>query len=151
MSLLHRPRPDTVAPRASRAVLRRARVLAGLELFTGVTALAGGMLLAIAPDGSLLAADPAALVNSPFADYRWPGILLATLVGGGFLFTGAWQWRGGRGARALSVLAGAGLIIFESAELLWIGFQPLEGLMALVGAAVVALALSTAPGKGRAR
>jgi hypothetical protein len=30
-------------------------------------------------------------VNSPFVDYGWPGILLATLVGGGFLFTGAWQ------------------------------------------------------------
>jgi hypothetical protein len=41
---------------------RRPRlVLVGLELFTGVTALVGGVLLAIAPDGSLLAADPAVL------------------------------------------------------------------------------------------
>jgi hypothetical protein len=139
--LLHRPRPDVATTRAANTVRRRVRVLAGLELFTGATAFAAGGLLAVAPDGSLLAADPAALVNSPFGDYRWPGIFLATLVGGGFLLTGAWQWRDGRGARALSVLAGFGLIVFEAAELLWLGFQPLEALMALVGAAVVVLAM----------
>lgn len=126
------------------------RVLSGLELFTGATALAGGLLLAVAPDGSLLAADTQALVNSPFTDYRWPGILLATLVGGGYLLTGAWQRRDRRGARALSVLAGFGLIAFEASELLWLGFQPLEAVMALVGAVVVALA-SALPGKEQGR
>lgn len=120
---------------------RRRRILAGLELFTGATAVAGGLLLAIAPDGSLLAADPAALTGSPFADYRVPGVLLATLVGGGYLGTGLWQWRGGRGARALSVVAGLGLVAFEAAELLWLGFQPLEGVFAVVGVTVAALAV----------
>src|SRR5689334_17760085 len=79
---------------------RPARFLAGLELFTGSAALAGGVLLAVAPDGSLLQADPAALAGSPFADYRWPGVLLAALVGGGYLLTGGWQWRSLPGARA---------------------------------------------------
>src|SRR4051812_22593129 len=120
---------------------RPRRILVGLELFTGATALVGGLLLAIAPDGSLLDADPAALTGSPFADYRWPGILLATLVGGGYLLTAYWQARSGSGARALSVFAGVGLIAFEASELLWLGFQPLEAVFAGLGGAVAALAV----------
>jgi hypothetical protein len=120
---------------------RPRRFLVGLELITGATALVGGVLLAIAPDGSLLAADPAVLAGSPFADYRWPGILLATLVGGGYLLTGWWQARSGVGARALSVFAGVGLVVFEAGELVWLGFQPLEAVFAVVGATVAVLAV----------
>jgi hypothetical protein len=43
------------------------RALVALEL-TGATGLAGGVLLAAAPDGSLLRADPAALAGTPFSD-----------------------------------------------------------------------------------
>jgi hypothetical protein len=125
----------------ARIARRPRRALAGLELVTAATAVAGGLLLAIAPDGSLLAADPAALAGSPFADYRWPGILLAALVGGGYLLTGVWQARSGAGARALSLVAGLGLIAFEAAELLWLGFQPLEAVLAVIGAAVAVLAV----------
>jgi hypothetical protein len=63
----------------------------------------GGLLLAVAPDGSLLAAAPAALAGSPIANYRWPGILLATLVGVGYLVTGFGQARNGVGARPVGV------------------------------------------------
>jgi peptidoglycan/LPS O-acetylase OafA/YrhL len=122
---------------------RPIRVLVGLELFVGGTALIGGLLLAIAPDGSLLAADPAALHGSPFTDYRLPGLLLAALVGGGYLLAGWWQRRAGRGARALSVFAGAGLVTFEGAEVLWLGFQPLEAVFVAVGGTVAVLALIT--------
>ena len=124
------------------AMSRRTTVLAGVEIGTGVLAVAGGLLLAIAPDGSLMKADPTALAGSPFSDYRVPGVLLATLVGGGYLLAGAWQWRDGRGARALSIVAGVGLVAFETTELLWLGFQPLELAFALVGAAVAATALA---------
>lgn len=116
------------------------RALVALELVTGVTGLAGGVLLAAAPDGSLLRADPATLAGSPFSDWRVPGVLLAGLVGGGFLLTGWWQWRGHRYARELSVIAGAGLVCFEAAELAWLGFQPLEAVFAVVGVTVVMLA-----------
>jgi hypothetical protein len=126
---------------------RPRRILVGLELVTGATALVGGVLLAIAPEGSLLAADPAVLAGSPFADYRWPGILLATLVGGGYLLTGWWQARSGVGARALSVFAGVGQVVFEAGELVWLGFQPLEAVFAVVGATVAVLAV-VAPDKG---
>jgi hypothetical protein len=45
-----------------------------------------------------------------------------------------------RHARELSMAAGAGLVCFESAELAWIGFQPLEAVFALVGVTIVGLA-----------
>jgi hypothetical protein len=111
-----------------------------LELVTGAAGLAGGMLLAAAPDGSLLRADPAVLAGTPFSDWRLPGVLLAGLVGGGFLVAGWWQWRGRRHARELSMAAGAGLVVFEAAELAWIGFQPLEAAFAAVGVIVLGLA-----------
>ena len=120
------------------------RALVALELVTGVTGLVGGVLLAAAPDGSLLQADPATLADSPFSDWRVPGVLLAGLVGGGFLLAGWWQWRGHRYARELSMAAGAGLVCFEAAELAWLGFQPLEGVVAVVGLTIVTLAWHTA-------
>lgn len=100
------------------------RVLAGLQLGTGATAAIGGILLATAPDGSLLKADPAALDGSPFDDYRRPGILLATLVGGGFLVAGARQGWSAPGARAVSAAGGVGLVLFEGAKCDDSGFSP---------------------------
>ena len=115
------------------------RALITLELVTGAAGLAGGVLLAAAPDGSLLRADPAVLAGTPFSDWRVPGVLLAGLVGGGFLLAGWWQWRGHRYARELSMAAGAGLVCFEAAELGWIGFQPLEAVFAAVGLSIIGL------------
>jgi hypothetical protein len=119
------------------------RILVTLELVTGVTGLAGGVLLAAAPDGSLLRTDPATLAGSPFTDWSAPGVLLAGLVGGGFLLAGWRQWRGRGHARELSMTAGAGLGCFEAAELAWLGFQPLEAVFAVAGVIVVLLAWST--------
>jgi preprotein translocase subunit Sec61beta len=127
-------------PRSAPRAGTRARILAGLELVTGAAAVAGGALLAAAPNGSLLRADPKALAGSPFTDWRIPGVLLAALVGGGFLLAAYWQWRDRRHARGLSVFAGAGLIAFEAAEAAWIGLQPLEAVFAAVGVAVLLLA-----------
>ena len=138
---------SAVSPTLHRGDLRRQRILVGLELFTGSTAVAGGVLLAVKPDGSLLRADPVVLASSPFQDWRLPGMLLAALVGGGFLAAGVWQWRGWRHARELSVVAGVGLVCLEAIEVAWIGFQPLEAVFALTGAAVSFLALKTAAAK----
>jgi len=104
-------------------------------------ALLGGGLLAARPDGSLLQAKLSDLAHSPFADYRLPGVLLAVLVGGGFVGTGVWQTLRGPFARELSLMAGAGIVVFEGAELLWLGFQPLQALFAAVGVTVLVLAV----------
>jgi hypothetical protein len=115
-------------------------VLVVLEFATGVAGLVGGLLLAAAPDGALLRADPASLADSPFSDWQVPGVLLAGLVGVGFLLAWWWQLHGCRLARELSMAAGAGLICFEAAEMAWLGLQPLEGIFAVVGVMVVTLA-----------
>lgn len=138
MSEIDGLRPSVVTARRS----RRRTALIRLELATGATALIGGLLLAAAPDGSFLFADRAALSGSPFDDWRLPGILLAGLVGGGMVLAGTWQWIDGRHARELSIVVGLGLVAFEIAELVWIGFHPLEAVFALVGAAVVGLAVT---------
>jgi hypothetical protein len=115
--------------------------LVALEYVIGVTALVGGLILAMRPDGSLLRAKLSALSGSPFRDWRVPGILLAMLVGGGFLLAAEWQRRHLPHARGLSIFAGVGLIAFEISELAWIGLQPLEVIFGLVGATVVVLAV----------
>ena len=120
----------------------RARLLVPLVVMTGVAGLAGGLLLALAPDGSLLRADPAVLAGTPFPDWRWPGVLLAVLVGGGFLVSGGWLWRDGGHAREVSMAAGAGLVLFEVVEALWIGLQPLQVLFTVIGLAIIVLAWS---------
>lgn len=129
-------------PQGAKKLRRRGRLLVGIEFATGTAGMIGGLLLVAAPDGSLLQADVAALTGSPFMDWRVPGLLLAGLVGGGFLVTGFWQGRNGRWARELSMLAGAGLVAFELAEVGWIGFQPLEVVFAAVGVVVIALAVT---------
>jgi hypothetical protein len=117
-----------------------ASALLSLEYVTGVTALVGGMLLMAQPNGSLLRANRDALARSPFSDWRVPGLLLAILVGAGFLLAAECQRRRLDHARGLSILAGLGLIAFEIAEFAWIGLQPLEVVFAIVGIAVVVLA-----------
>jgi hypothetical protein len=116
------------------------RALIALELLTGVAGLIGGVLLAAAPNGSLLHADPAALEGSPFSNWRMPGVLLAALVGVGFVLAAWWQFHDYRYARELSMMAGAGLVCFEAAELAWIGFQSLQAVFAVIGGAIVILA-----------
>jgi hypothetical protein len=117
------------------------RALLILEYFVGITALVGGLMLVARPDGSLLQAKMSALSGGPFEDWRVPGILLATLVGGEFLFAAEWQRRSLPLARELSILAGAGLVGFELSELVQIGFQPLEMIFGATGSAVLVLSV----------
>lgn len=115
-------------------------LLVGLEMVTGTAAVIGGTLLVVRADGSLLRADPSALHGSPFHDWRLPGLLLFALVGIGMIVTGFAQHRCWASATSLSLLAGIGLVAFEVVELMWLGFQPLEAVFALIGVAISGLA-----------
>ena len=123
--------------------MKRLQTLVALELVTGVFAIVGGVLLIGAPDGHLLATDRHALAQSPFVDWRIPGVFLAALVGIGFLVTAALQWLVPRIGWSMSVLAGCGLVAFETVEVVWLGFQPLQAIFAAVGVAVMILALGS--------
>lgn len=106
--------------------------LLAILIFTGLTAVIGGLLLIARPDGSLLQASESALLSTPFADWRIPGVLLASLVGLGGLGTTGWVLIGGRAGRVVAILYAIGLLIFEVVEWVWLGFQPLEDVFALV-------------------
>ena len=123
--------------------------LIGVELFTGVTGVTGGLLLVARPDGSFLMAELSALSGTPFTDWRLPGVFLATLVGGVALLAAfCLVWRAPR-APELSLVYGLGLLAFEVVEWIWIGFQPLQAVFALVALAIAILAwrLRSAPGQ----
>ena len=135
------PRVNHVRGRAARGG-RRHRVLVGLELGTGASALACGALLAVRPDGSLLGLPAQVPGSGRFEDWRLPGILLAGFVGVGYLAAGAGErWRVRR-ARDLSVVAGTGLVLFEGVEWAWLGFHPLQAAFMAVGVAVIGLAVT---------
>jgi hypothetical protein len=116
---------------------RFARTLGATELLVAACAVVAGVLLLIRPDGSLLAADPEVLTTTPFDDWRIPGIVLAALVGGGFLIAGAAEWRAVRAASALSAAAGTGLVGFEIVQMALIGWHALQPIMMTVGVLMV--------------
>jgi hypothetical protein len=51
------------------------------NIFPGINGLAGGLLLAVKSDGSLLGMQPDWLIRTPFQNYLIPGILLALFLG----------------------------------------------------------------------
>lgn len=128
---------------------RTERTLLGLEFGTAAAALGGGILLAVRPDGAFLHADPHVLRRTPFRDWHLPGLLLAAGCGGGYLVAGLLTLRRHRAARPLAVAAGTALIGMEAWEVAFIEFQRLEAVFAVVGAAVVVLALRLPPASGR--
>ena len=111
------------------------------ELLTGGSALVCGGLLVLRPDGSLLGLPLRVLAGGPFSDWRLPGGLLAGLVGAGYLAAGTLELGRYRWSGQLSVLAGAGLVVFEAVECRWLGFHPLQVVFMGVGVGVVGLAL----------
>lgn len=135
-------RPDAVSDRNGPGHEHRyARTIGITELVIGAAGLAGGALLAIRPDGSLLGMDRTLLAGSQFADWRAPGLLLALFVGGGWLVAAVTELRRARPATLFSVAAGLGLAVFELVEYGVIGWFWLEGVMAAAGLFVAALAV----------
>lgn len=116
---------------------RRAWTLMGLDLFVGVTAVAGGLSLI----AGWLTPPLSSLEGSVFSDFTVPGICLALLVGGSGLLAG---WLMGRrldvGILA-SAVAGGAITVFEIVEWLAFGFSGLLMLYLAIGATMIALAV----------
>jgi hypothetical protein len=138
---------EAAGARGPRRRKSRERALLALLGFTGATAVVGGSLLVVRPDGSLLRIERSALAGTPFRDWRLPGLLLGVLVGGGGLGAAGWTASRAPFDRQLAMVYGAGLVGFEIAEWVWIGPHPLEVVFGAVGLAIVGLAATShAPG-----
>ncbi len=103
--------------------------------FLALNAMAGGLLLMLAPDGSLLQLPPDFMHSTLFADFFWPGVILFGVLGlghsVGFLLT-----------LRRSPLASRTALVLGTSTLIWIGVQVLmtelfwlQGLIAVLGAA----------------
>jgi len=90
------------------------RILIGLEVFTGVMAIYGGISLLI--DAAGFGVNEAWLHGSPFSNYQIPAVALLVFVAGGNLAAAA-LLSGRRELRILlSVAAGTVLMAFEVVE-----------------------------------
>ncbi|HEY0705866.1 MAG TPA: hypothetical protein VGG33_03670, partial [Polyangia bacterium] len=90
-----------------------------LCLFSGVTACAGGLALALSPDGSFLRVSVALLRHAPFASFLVPGIVLGALVGiPNLIAAAALAMTRKPFAETLALVAGALLTGFIGSEML---------------------------------
>lgn len=124
---------------------KRPLALIQVLVLIGVLAVAGGLALAIRPDGRWLRLPLELLDTTPFTSYRIPGVILALVVGGSQLGAAhlAWHRRTGHlraASLAAVVLAGwIGIQVVMIGAVTWL--QPLcfvaaIGELMLVGAAV---------------
>jgi hypothetical protein len=88
---------------------------AGLVLL-GIGALAGGIALVTAPDGSNMGFDTALLAGSPFRDFLIPGLILVGVFGVGSLLVAAAGLRRARLAPFFAFAIGV-------AQMIWIGVE----------------------------
>ena len=102
------PRPQLRAPGLV--------AIAGLILL-GVGAVAGGLALVAAPDGSVMHFDPEILAGSPFADFLVPGLILGGLFGVGSFAVAVAGFRRARPAPFCAFAIGCGQMIWIVVEL----------------------------------
>lgn len=103
------------------------------QAFLALNAMAGGLLLMLAPDGSLLQLPRDLMHSALFADFFWPGAILFCVLGlghlAGFVLT---LRRSSLAARAALVL-GAGTLIWIGVQVLMTDLFWLQGLIAALG------------------
>lgn len=116
---------------------RIGRIVAiGALLLLGIGAIAGGVALVTAPDGSSMGFDRALLAGSPFPDYLVPGLILGGLFGVGSFVVAGLGWRHHPVAPFLAFAIGCAQMIWIVVQLAIIGTDNLSFLhpaMFLVG------------------
>jgi hypothetical protein len=123
-----------LSPLAPRARL----VLVGVAGAVGVGALYGGVRLLV--DAEALGVRESWLEGTPFSDYRVPGVVLLTVVGGGMLVTALAALRRSRYAGVASFAMGGALLVWGAVETITIGYRG-TGQLVLLGVFVIAPAL----------
>lgn len=125
--------------RVNAPLSRHARLaVAVLAGFIGVGAVYGGVRLLV--DAKALGVEQSWLEGTPFPDYRVPGIVLLTVVGGGMFLTALAAVRRSRFAGLAALAMGATLLVWGAVETATIGYRG-AGQVALLAVFVVGPAL----------
>lgn len=108
-----------------------------ISIFVALCAIGGGVGLVFANG---LGMPISWLSYSPFSSYTVPGLILLFVVGGTYLLSVIWQWKGRYSASLVSAVSGFGLLIWIFTEL-YIIRQPHLLQAIFFGIAVVTLVL----------
>ena len=146
-------------PASRRPLPRLAKVVAALEILLGVGALAGGLVLMVAPRGEIMPLPVSALAGSPFQTYLGPGVILFTVLGIGPLVAARLAWLRHPLAPSGAIAVGAALVIWVAVEIAIIGYSnepPLQAFylvlgLAILGASIRWLAQAGVPALGGIR
>lgn len=116
-------------------------VLLALLLVQGVGGIAGGLSLALRPDGSIMRMPVSYLDGSPFPDYLVPGLILLLVLGVLPLVVAVGLWKERRWAWYGSVVVGCGLMIWILVEMTIIPYDILQIVFGGVGVLIFVVSL----------
>ena len=123
---------------------RVATAALALEVVLGIGALAGGLILMLAPRGEILPLPLSALAGSPFDTYFVPGMILFGVLGFGPLAAARLAWMHHPLGPVAAFIVGAGLLIWVAVEVAIIGYSnepPLQAIYGILGVAIVLVAI----------
>ena len=115
-----------------------------LEVVLSIGALAGGLILMIAPKGEILPLPLPALAGSPFDTYFVPGLILFGVLGFGPLVAARLAWLRHPLAPTAAFVVGAGLLVWVAVEIAIIGYSnepPLQAIYGVLGVAILLIAI----------
>ena len=116
-------------------------ILLALLLVQGVGGLAGGLSLALMPDGSIMKMPVSYLDGSPFSDFLIPGLILLLVLGVLPLVATAGLWLGRRWAWYAAFAVGCALMIWILVEITIVPFSWLQPAFGVVGVLIFAVAV----------
>ena len=107
--------------------------------FLSVNALVGGVLLMLAPDGSLLQLPLGFMHSGLFADFFWPGAILCGVLGLGHGAGLVLTLQRNRHAPQAAMVLGLGTLVWIGVQVLLTDLFWLQGLIAALGLAELVL------------
>lgn len=121
-----------------------------IQAFIGITAIAGGAKLVLNPNG--LPDFPIEwLINSPFSNYFFPGLVLLIIIGFGFVVSSTTNFLRKRYSGGMAALLGICLILYMVTEVCFVGLRNfLQPLYFVLGLIVLILGLNLLMNGGRA-
>jgi hypothetical protein len=135
----------------SRPLRLRRTTLFSLNAFVALSAIPGGIVLMVSPDGSAIGLTPDLLAHSPFISFSVPGLVLAIVVGGSALLGSALVLRPHPAERVASLFSGSILMGWIVAQCFFLqAIIPLHLLFFALGLSIAALAATMEAGPGTA-